>query len=151
MNLSGESVRDVMNFYKEPIDNLIVIYDDIDLPEGTLRIRSKGSAGTHNGMRNIVYLLGEDGFPRIRVGIGGERKADLVDYVIGKGTEKEADALWGALNKAAEAAADIVINDINHAMQEFNIKPKRLKKEKEKAAEGEKDQLKDAEPVSGKE
>ena len=151
MNLSGESVRDVVNFYKEPIENLIVIYDDIDLPEGTLRIRSKGSAGTHNGMRNIVYLLGEDGFPRIRVGIGGERKADLVDYVTGKVTEKEADALWGALNKAAEAAADIVINDINHAMQEYNIKPKRLKKEKEKAAEGEKDQLKDADPVSEKE
>ena len=151
MNLSGESVRDVMNFYKEPIENLIVIYDDIDLPEGTLRIRSKGSAGTHNGMRNIVYLLGDDGFPRIRVGIGGERKADLVDYVIGKVTEKEADALWDALNKAAAAAADIVINDINHAMQEFNIKPKRLKKEKEKAAEGENDQLKDADTVSEKE
>ena len=130
MNLSGESVRDVMNFYKEPIENLIVIYDDIDIPEGTLRIRSKGSAGTHNGMRNIIYLLGEDGFPRIRVGIGGERKSDLVNYVIGRVTEKEADALWEALNKAAEAAADIVINDITHAMQEYNIKPKRLKKEK---------------------
>ena len=133
MNLSGESVRDVMNFYKEPIENLIVIYDDIDLPEGTLRIRPKGSAGTHNGMRNIVYLLGEDEFPRIRVGIGGERKADLVNYVIGRVTEKEADALWDALNKAADAAADIVINDVTHAMQEYNIKPKRLKKEKEKA------------------
>ena len=74
-----------------------------------------------------------------------------MDYVIGKVTEKEADALWDALNKAAAAAADIVINDINHAMQEFNIKPKRLKKEKEKAAEGEKDQLKDADTVSEKE
>ncbi len=132
MNLSGESVRDVMNFYKEPIENLIVIYDDIDIPEGTLRIRSKGSAGTHNGMRNIIYLLGDDGFPRIRVGIGGERRMDLINYVIGKVTESEADALWDALNKAAEAAADIVINDITHAMQEYNIKPKRLKKEKEK-------------------
>ena len=130
MNLSGESVRDVMNFYKIPPEDLIVIYDDIDIPEGTLRIRPKGSAGTHNGMRNIIYLLGEDGFPRIRVGIGGERKSDLVDYVIGRVTEKEADALWDALNKAADAAADIVINDVTHAMQEFNIKPKRLKKEK---------------------
>ena len=138
MNLSGESVRDVMNFYKEPIENLIVIYDDIDIPEGTLRIRSKGSAGTHNGMRNIVYLLGDDEFPRIRVGIGGERKSDLVNYVTGKVTEKEADALWEALNKAAEAAADIVINDVTHAMQEYNIKPKRLKKEKAKQEESEK-------------
>ena len=135
MNLSGESIRDVMNFYKEPIENLIVIYDDIDIPEGTLRIRPKGSAGTHNGMRNIIYLLGEDEFPRIRVGIGGERRSDLVDYVIGRVTEGEADKLWEALNKAAEAAADIVINDVTHAMQEYNIKPKRLKKEKEKAEE----------------
>ena len=154
MNLSGESVRDVMNFYKEPIENLIVIYDDIDIPEGTLRIRSKGSAGTHNGMRNIIYLLGEDGFPRIRVGIGGERKSDLVNYVIGRVTEKEADALWEALNKAAEAAADIVINDITHAMQEYNIKPKRLKKEKA-LAEGKgseerpKDQTSAEEPEKG--
>ena len=131
MNLSGESVREVMNFYKEPIENLIVIYDDIDIPEGTLRIRPKGSAGTHNGMRNIVYLLGDDNFPRIRVGIGGERKMDLVNYVTGRVTEDEADSLWSALNKAAEAAADIVINDVIHAMQEYNIKPKRLKKEKE--------------------
>ena len=100
---------------------------------------------------SAAVFLGEDGFPRIRVGIGGERKADLVDYVIGKVTEKEADALWSALNKAAEAAADIVINDINHAMQEYNIKPKRLEKEKEKAAEGEKDQIRDADPVSEKE
>ena len=131
MNLSGESVREVMNFYKEPIENLIVIYDDIDIPEGTLRIRPKGSAGTHNGMRNIVYLLGDDNFPRIRVGIGGERKMDLVNYVTGRVTEDEADSLWSALNKAADAAADIVINDVIHAMQEYNIKPKRLKKEKE--------------------
>ena len=135
MNLSGESIRDVMHFYKEPIENLIVIYDDIDIPEGTLRIRPKGSAGTHNGMRNIIYLLGEDEFPRIRVGICGERRSDLVDYVIGRVTEGEADVLWETLNKAAEAAADIVINDVTHAMQEYNIKPKRLKKEKEKAEE----------------
>ena len=153
MNLSGESIRDVMNFYKEPIENLIVIYDDIDIPEGTLRIRAGGSAGTHNGMRNIIYLLGEDGFPRIRVGIGGERRADLVDYVIGKVTEKEADALWEALNKAAEAAADIVINDVAHAMQEYNIRPKRLRKEN--AQEGEQAsediQQKGSEAVSEKE
>ncbi|MBQ2161363.1 MAG: aminoacyl-tRNA hydrolase, partial [Firmicutes bacterium] len=139
MNLSGESVREVMNFYKEPVENLIVIYDDIDIPEGTLRIRPKGSAGTHNGMRNIVYLLGDDNFPRIRVGIGGERKMDLVNYVTGRVTEDEADSLWSALNKAAEAAADIVINDVIHAMQEYNIKPKRLKKEKEAEEAKEKD------------
>ena len=135
MNLSGESVRDIMNFYKEPIENLIVIYDDIDLPEGTLRIRSKGSAGTHNGMRNIVYLLGDDNFPRIRVGIGSENRSDLIDYVTGRITEGEKDALWDCLNKAALAAKDIVENGIAHSMQEYNIKPKRLRKEQEKAGE----------------
>ena len=67
MNLSGQSIVEVMNFYKVEIENLIVIYDDIDIPTGTIRLRKKGSAGTHNGMRNIVYLLGDDGFPRIRV------------------------------------------------------------------------------------
>ena len=153
MNLSGESIRDVMNFYKEPIENLIVIYDDIDIPEGSLRIRSGGSAGTHNGMRNIIYLLGEDGFPRIRVGIGGERKSDLVDYVIGKVTEAEAEPLWEALNKAAAAAADIVINDVTHAMQEYNIKAKRLKKEKAQKEEQKSEEAQQvvAEPVSEKE
>ena len=70
MNLSGESIREVVGFYKIDIEDLIVIYDDIDIPAGTLRIRSKGSAGTHNGMRSVVYQLQEDGFPRIRVGIG---------------------------------------------------------------------------------
>ena len=79
MNLSGQSVMEIMNFYKEDIENLIVIYDDIDIPTGTIRLREKGSAGTHNGMRNIVYLLKDDGFPRIRVGIGTEKKVDLIN------------------------------------------------------------------------
>ena len=85
MNLSGQSIVEIMNFYKEDVENLIVIYDDIDIPTGTIRIRKKGSAGTHNGMRNIVYLLGDDGFPRIRVGIGATdgKQRDLINYVIG--------------------------------------------------------------------
>ena len=135
MNLSGESVREVVNFYKEPLENLIVIYDDIDIAEGTLRIRPRGSSGTHNGMRNVIYLLGDDDFPRIRVGIGGERQTDLINYVTGRVTEGEADLLWDALNKAADAASDIVINGVEHAMQTFNIKPGRLKKEKESQEE----------------
>ena len=82
MNLSGESLREVMDYYKVDIEDLIVIYDDIDLPAGTVRIRKKGSAGTHNGMRSIVQHLGQD-FPRIRMGIGNERKGDLADFVLG--------------------------------------------------------------------
>ena len=118
MNLSGQSVMEVMNFYKEDIENLIVIYDDIDIPTGTIRLRKKGSAGTHNGMRNIVYLLQEDGFPRIRVGIGSESKVDLIHYVTSGVTKKEKDLLEDALTRAADAAACIVEKGIEKAMNE---------------------------------
>ena len=136
MNLSGESIREVMSFYKEDIENLIVIYDDIDIPTGTIRLRKKGSAGTHNGMRNIVYLLADDGFPRIRVGIGSDKKVDLINYVTGGVTKGEKELLEGALLKAADAAAAIVEKGIEKAMNEYNVKPK---KEKEKKAAAEAD------------
>ena len=128
MNLSGQSVMEVMNFYKEDIENLIVIYDDIDIPTGTIRLRKKGSAGTHNGMRNIVYLLQEDGFPRIRVGIGSESKVDLIHYVTSGVTKKEKDLLEDALTRAADAAACIVEKGIEKAMNEYNIRPKKQEK-----------------------
>ncbi len=130
MNLSGQSVTEIMNFYKEDIENLIVIYDDIDIPTGSIRLRKKGSAGTHNGMRNIVYLLGDDGFPRIRVGIGSETKVDLINYVVGGVSKKEKDLLEDALTKAAKAAVCIIEKGIDKAMNEYNIKPKKEKKEK---------------------
>ena len=128
MNLSGQSVMEVMNFYKEDIENLIVIYDDIDIPTGTIRLRKKGSAGTHNGMRNIVYLLQEDGFPRIRVGIGSESKVDLIHYVTSGVTKKEKDLLEDALTRAADAAACIVEKGIEKAMNEYNIRQKKEQK-----------------------
>lgn len=128
MNLSGQSVMEVMNFYKEDIENLIVIYDDIDIPTGTIRLRKKGSAGTHNGMRNIVYLLQEDGFPRIRVGIGSESKVDLIHYVTSGVTKKEKDLLEDALTRAADAAVCIVEKGIEKAMNEYNIRPKKEEK-----------------------
>ena len=128
MTLSGQSVLEVMNFYKEDIENLIVIYDDIDIPTGTIRLRKKGSAGTHNGMRNIVYLLQEDGFPRIRVGIGSESKVDLIHYVTSGVTKKEKDLLEDALTRAADAAACIVEKGIEKAMNEYNIRPKKEEK-----------------------
>lgn len=128
MNLSGQSVMEVMNFYKEDIENLIVIYDDIDIPTGTIRLRKKGSAGTHNGMRNIVYLLQEDGFPRIRVGIGSESKVDLIHYVTSGVTKKEKDLLEDALTRAADAVACIVEKGIEKAMNEYNIRPKKEEK-----------------------
>lgn len=129
MNLSGESIREVMSFYKEGIENLIVIYDDIDIPTGTIRVRKKGSAGTHNGMRNIVYLLQDDNFPRIRVGIGSDKKVDLINYVTGGVTKGEKELLEGALVKAADAAAAIVEKGIEKAMNEYNVRPKKEKEE----------------------
>lgn len=129
MNLSGESIREVMSFYKEDIENLIVIYDDIDIPTGTIRVRKKGSAGTHNGMRNIVYLLQDDNFPRIRVGIGSDKKVDLINYVTGGVTKGEKELLEGALVKAADAASAIVEKGIEKAMNEYNVRPKKEKEE----------------------
>jgi len=131
MNLSGESVRDIMNFYKEPIENLIVISDDIDLETGSFRIRKKGSAGTHNGLRNIVYLLQDDNFPRIRVGVGAPEKGDLVNYVTGGIPKSDVELLEGSLLKASEAAIFIVTDGVDKAMNQYNIRPKRAKKEKE--------------------
>ncbi len=128
MNLSGQSVVEVMNFYKEEIENLIVIYDDIDIPTGSIRLRKKGSAGTHNGMRNIVYLLGEDGFPRIRVGIGSEKKVELINYVIGGVSKGEKELLEDALTRAADAAACIVEKGIDKAMNEYNVRQKKEEK-----------------------
>lgn len=137
MNLSGQSVQEVMHFYKEDIEKLIVIYDDIDIPTGKIRIRKKGSAGTHNGMRNIVYLLADDGFPRIRVGIGSEKKVDLINYVTGGVSKGEKELLEEALTQASKAAAAIVEKGIEKAMNEYNIKEKKPKKQKEpEPAEG---------------
>ena len=135
MNLSGQSVQEVMHFYKEDIENLIVIYDDIDIPAGKIRVRKKGSAGTHNGMRNIVYLLADDGFPRIRVGIGSEKKVDLINFVTSGVSKGEKELLESALIQASKAAAAIVEKGIEKAMNEYNIKEKKPKKEKEPKAD----------------
>lgn len=123
MNLSGEAVMEVMNFYKEDIENLIVIYDDFDIPTGTFRIRKKGSSGTHNGMRNIIYLLKNDNFPRIRVGIGTDNKGDIIDFVIGGITKSEKKPLEEALIKTVDAAACIVEKGVDKAMNEYNVRP----------------------------
>lgn len=134
MNLSGESIRQVLEYYKVEPEELIVIYDDIDIPTGAVRIRSKGSAGTHNGMRNIVYQIQSDAFPRVRVGIGAEKgtKVDLVNYVTGGVSKSEKTLLEESLTKAAEGAACIVEKGIDRAMNLYNVKPK---KEKEAAEE----------------
>ena len=124
MNLSGQSIREVMEYYKEEIDHLIVIYDDIYIPVGTVRIRKKGSAGTHNGMRSIVYDLKSDQFPRIRIGMGSSHKGDLRDFVIGGFSKEEKEPLEEAVRRAVLAAECIVEKGIDKAMNEYNIRQK---------------------------
>ena len=133
MNLSGESARQALEYYREEPSHLIVIYDDIDLPTGMIRLRKKGSAGTHNGMRNVVYQIQSEDFPRIRIGIGSGRRGDLVDYVIGAVAKDEKDLLEDALKRAADAAACIVEKGIEKAMNEYNIRPKKEKEAAEAA------------------
>ena len=120
MNLSGESLREVINYYDVPLENLIVIYDDMDLETGTLRIRKKGSSGSHNGMKSVIYQLQSDEFPRIRIGIGSPSADDWKDYVTGQVTEKEAEVLAGTIVNAAKALECIITDGIDIAMNRFN-------------------------------
>ncbi len=129
MNLSGESIRQVMHFYKLDPEKLIVIYDDIDIELGTLRIRKFGSAGTHNGMKSVVYQLQSDRFPRIRIGIGSQKKGDLVDFVIGGFSKEEVPVLEETVTKAVSAIECILAEDVDIAMNRYNTKKARPKKE----------------------
>ena len=121
MNNSGEAVRAILDFYKLETKNLIVIFDDIDLNPGSIRIRNRGSAGTHNGMRSILYHLGTEEFPRIRIGIGKpDPRFDLADYVLGRLDQNEQKAMNEAIEKVADAAGTIMVSGIEAAMARFN-------------------------------
>lgn len=119
MNLSGESILDTVQFYKADIKNLIVIYDDVSIPLGRIRLRPSGSDGGHNGMKSIIYLLGKDNFPRIRVGIGAPSH-DMVDHVIGRFTGDERNIMDDVIKAAAQAAEAVVSNGIQEAMNRYN-------------------------------
>lgn len=121
MNRSGIAISEIMNFYKIPSENLVVIYDDIDLPLGSLRIRPGGSPGTHNGMKSITSSIGNN-FPRIRIGIGRDEDMDLADYVLERFSSSERDLINPIIEKAALAALEIIEKDIDTAMQKYNIK-----------------------------
>lgn len=121
MNLSGESIYEIAEWYRLPMENLIVIYDDVDLPVGTIRIRQKGSSGTHNGMRSVIYQLRSDEFPRIRIGIGkAPEEWDLADYVLSRFNAEEAVEVAKSIERATEAAAAIVHSGIEVAMNLYN-------------------------------
>ena len=121
MNLSGESVRAAADFYKIPPDHIIVIYDDISLDVGHLRIRSKGSAGGHYGIKNIIAHLGTQEFPRIKIGGGGKPpRMDLADYVLSRFPAEERKIMETAFRDAAEAAGVLIAEGPDAAMNRFN-------------------------------
>ena len=121
MNLSGNCVQEFVNFYKIEKNNIIIIYDDMDIEPGEIKIRKKGSAGGHNGMESIIQMLGTEEFPRIRIGIGRpEHNGDEINYVIGAIPEEEIPKLDDGVEKAKEAIIEIIKNGIDSAMNKFN-------------------------------
>ena len=124
MNLSGESVRSALDFYKvDPESEILVIYDDVSLGVGQLRIRKKGSAGGHNGIKNIIAHLGTSTFLRIKVGVGEKPKEyDLADYVLGHFSKEDKEIMKDGYKDAAEAVEMILMGDVEAAMNQFNKK-----------------------------
>lgn len=121
MNLSGICIREFANFYKIPPSNVLIIYDDMDIDVGKIKIRKKGNAGSHNGMKSIVENLGTTEFPRIRIGIGKPmQNEDKIKYVIGKLSNKTKEELKEGTTKATEAVDQILKNGIDAAMNKFN-------------------------------
>ncbi len=122
MNLSGESIRDIANFYKIPTENIVIICDDINLETGRIRIRPKGSDGGHNGLKSIIYQLADDGFVRIRMGVGAPKGEhyNLADYVLGKFSKEEIETLTETANRVVDAVECIIKNDVPGAMNKFN-------------------------------
>ena len=121
MNLSGESVREAADFYKIDPEHIIVIYDDISLEPGQLRIRRKGSAGGHNGIKNIISHLGTQEFPRIKVGVGAKPpRMDLADYVLGRFSAEDRRVMEEAFKTAAKAAQVMITDGAEAAMNQFN-------------------------------
>lgn len=123
MNLSGKSVNECAEFYKIKHEDIIIIYDDIDIPITEVKIKKKGSAGSHNGMKSVIEIIGTSEFPRVRVGIGTpEYKNDLINYVIGKVQEEEFKTLRLGVMKAKDAVYYIIEKGIDNAMNSINQK-----------------------------
>lgn len=121
MNLSGNCVKEFVDFYKIENENILVIYDDMDIEPGKVKIRKKGSAGGHNGMKSIIQMLGTEDFPRIRIGIGRpEHKGDDINYVIGNIPDEAKNTLEEATQKAKDIVIEILKNGIDQAMNKFN-------------------------------
>lgn len=119
MNLSGQSIIEVMNFYKLSNEEIIILYDDISLEVGKLRVRDKGSAGGHNGIKSIISCIGSDAFSRIKIGVG-QPKGDLVSHVLGKFNKDENEILSEVIKVTSEGVEIIIKNDIKEAMNKLN-------------------------------
>ena len=137
MNLSGEAIREICSYYKvDHHDHLIVISDDVDLPVGHLRIRKKGSAGGHNGLKNTILHLGDDEFIRVRIGVGGKPApgADLANHVLGHFSGEDRKTIEEACGKAADAVECTLLQGPDRAMNLYNTKKqKKPKKQKQEA------------------
>ena len=122
MNASGESAREALAWFKLPPERLIVVCDDLELPCGKIRVRAKGSAGGHNGLKSIIYQLGTDMFPRVKIGIGRPQTPEypVVDYVLGHFTAEERPLIDAAVRHAAEAALEITASSPEQAAAHFN-------------------------------
>lgn len=124
MNLSGESIEEVLAYYKvDPEEELIVVFDDISLEPGNLRIRKKGSAGGHNGIKNIIAMTGTQNFARVKVGVGEKPKGwDLADHVLGRFSSEDRVKVEAAMEDAAEAIRMMIQGEVDQAMNQFNQK-----------------------------
>lgn len=121
MNLSGESVRELSNYYKVSNEEIIIIYDDISLDVGKIRIRKKGSAGGHNGIKSIIQQIGTQEFPRIKVGVGNKPKEwDLADYVLGRFSKEDREMIDVTTKEVAKACEIMITDSIDAAMNQFN-------------------------------
>lgn len=121
MNLSGQAVVELMNYYKIDLSNMIVIYDDIDLDVGRIRIRKSGSAGTHNGMRNIILLLGKQDFPRIRIGVSKPKHGeDLANFVLSRFDKVEVENVKESIKDASSAIIETIKTNLDKAMNMYN-------------------------------
>ncbi len=124
MNLSGESIAGFAQFYKINPSNIIIINDDISLETGRIRVRPKGSAGGHNGLKSIIYMLESDEFPRVKMGVGAPKNEnyDLADFVLGHFTKEEIPIMEKAIMKASDAAEEIIRAGVSSAMNKYNSK-----------------------------
>ena len=122
MNLSGSAVRQAMRFYKVPLSNVIGFSDDVSLPAGKLRVRRQGSAGGHNGLKDIIAKCGGEGFPRVKIGVGSppHEDYDMADWVLSKPSGEEGRLIAAAAAQAAAAVEIIISRGVEHAMSEFN-------------------------------